>query len=321
MQDLANWDQVVLWTAFVIGSFHFLEIALPKVSKRFFALSFGQRRYVIKNILKSIIIITLACISTQPMIDLMWNGKADNKFIHTMGLFYAIPDLYGLHWLSPTGLLRSTTKFHHISVGVFALLGLFQDYSVDNYWVAMIIYAFLSMWSGPVNFYLGFRHLLNREDATEDRIRRELARTVLWIYVLCCALNWLYQLHVVMLWIDFRWTQLTWGTVFGLGAYCGILVHIIRDDIDLIQSLILHCKPYRRKTATIEECVEHFLRGREQIYRVEEIRGNNAYITLANETNETQNLVNIANEVNAYRAPYIVCAPIREFVISVGLNK
>lgn len=258
--DAANWNVIFLWTVFVIGSYHILEYVFPICSARFSQLTFGQRRYVIKNILKSIIIISLAIYTTKAMINLFLYAIADNQFIHTVGLLYAIPDLYGLYWLAPTGLLKNTTKFHHISVGVLATLGLLHDYNVENYWSAMLIYAYLSMWTGCVNFYLGFRYLINRESPNEDRCRRGLAKTVLWIYIYCCCLNWLYQVHTVMLWIDFRWHTLTLTTFCGLSFYCGILIHIIRDDIDLIQSLIRHCEPYQKKK-TIDENVNHFIRA------------------------------------------------------------
>lgn len=248
----------LIWLILVIGGYHSMEYMLPLLTERFEQLNKSRRRYVIKNLLKSGLLLILAVITTKPMMEFMLNSKPDNMFIHTVGFMYALPDVYALWWMANTGLLASTTVCHHVFVALLATIGLFQDYTSETHWVAMLIYAYMSMWTGVVNFYIGVRFLLYRNNKTEDNIRRVLAIFSLGVYVLACTLNWAYQIHTVVLWLDFRWTRLSWTAFCGLIVYCCILTGIIRDDIFLLKKLVSECKPYV-PPATQEECVKHFL--------------------------------------------------------------
>lgn len=252
----ADFVLIALWAALVITGYHSLDYLFPLILERFRVLKPGRRRYVIKNVLKSALLFALSIACTPTIYRLFYHSHSDNEFIHTIGVLYAIPDVYALWWVR--GMLYQSTVFHHISVALLATLGLFLDHSIDTHWIAMLVYAYLSMWTGVVNFYLGVRFLLKRDDPREDWARRNLASFALWVYVSCCAANWLYQLHTVMKWLDWRWGELSWGNFVGLLAYGAMLSFIIKDDLILIRMLTRECDAYS-PPATLKEQSQHFV--------------------------------------------------------------
>jgi hypothetical protein len=216
-----------------------------------------------------------------------------------------------------------------VSVGLLATIGLFLDYNVETHWDALLVYAYLSMWTGVVNLYLGSRFLLKRRDDTEDWIRRNLAVVALWVYMFCCSANWLYQLHTIMLWLDFRWAQLSWSNFAGLVAYCSMLVFIVKDDLILMRALVKECSPYRTP-ASLSEQAKHF----EEVLQTEMVDDNEEWPlgvrktmggmggTIDITTNYPWgiNLTAILEKVRRFRTPYSVSlqsSRVRRLVFSV----
>lgn len=238
-----QFEALVFWVVFVTSAYHLSDWLVPRVIARFRALSKSRRRYVTKNVLKSFLLLVLSIISTGPMYRLIILGDADNLFIHTAGLLYAFPDLYALWWAKDV--IQRNTVQHHLSVGLLALLGLFQQFERESHWYAMLVYAYLSMLTGVVNFYLGVRFLLNRKAEQEDRIRRLLAKVALIVYVMCCAVNWTYQGWTLVLWMGFRRDRLTLLNWAAMLVYCVLLYFIIADDLILMRKLNEECKPYK----------------------------------------------------------------------------
>lgn len=254
------WSDVIPWFIVTVSVSALYENVLPLLSTRFEALSFARRRYVIKNVMKSVMLLVLAVGCGPDMIRYFWYKlPVSNSLIHAYGLMYAIPDIYALYWVGyccPSVMARSTV-YHHVSVGVLALLNLTQDYTspARSHYDAMLFYAYLSMLTGIVNFYLGIRFLLKRPNAREDATRRVIASIALVVYVLCCAVNWAYQVHTIMWWIDFNVHNTPWSTFCSVLAYCGIITIIVKDDVELIQFLVKE----RRSYMDIARCVADFL--------------------------------------------------------------
>jgi len=315
---------LALWTTFVLGCFHSLEYVLPRLSRRFEKMTFGRRRYVIKNIVKSGLITFLGITGTSEMINFFLRSDTNNTFIHTYSLMYAIPDVYAIWWLGYCcpGYMAASTVYHHISVGVLATISLMQDFSVESHWNAMLMYAYLSMLTGVVNLYLGIRFVLNREDAREDRIRCGIAKFALVVYIVCCAFNWLYQLHTVMLWLDFRWAQLAWTSFAGVMLYCAILALIIKDDLELMANLSEASKPYH-KPADVTECAKHFvgilLRGAsENAGLIVSIREGGKVMVSSSDSAASIDLAELSRQIGQFRSPYKVEAhDLKRYTISL----
>lgn len=186
-------DITLLWTAITVGLFYAVETIVGKLWPH---ITYGRKRYIAKNISKSVLLSLISVFSTKAIWTFFIDGTPNNEVIGTMGLMYAIPDIYALWWM-PSEMLAPSTVRHHRVVGIFAFMNLFHDYSIPSHWDALVMYAYLSTLTGIVNFYLGSRFLLNRENTTQDKYRTKLAFTSLFIYVTSCLFNWTYQLNTV----------------------------------------------------------------------------------------------------------------------------
>lgn len=294
-----------LWALVVITGYHSLDFLFPRLTERFQALSGGRRRYVIKNLLKSGLLLVLGIACTPSMFRFFYYNSPDNEWIHTMGVLYAIPDVYALWWVR--GMLYQSTIFHHVSVAMLATVGLFLDHNIDTHWVAMLVYAYLSMWTGVVNFYLGARFLLKRDNPTEDNFRRHLAAVSLAVYYACCTVNWLYQLHTVMKWLDFRLHELSLGNFVGLMAYCAMLFFIIKDDLILMGKLSRECLPYQLP-ATQAEQTQHLLETLEALVDKKDrtLLKNPDGNQIAVQTSHSVPLNEVMQQIKHFRTPYSV---------------
>jgi hypothetical protein len=243
MYQSLNFVTLVCWTAFVVTGAPFIEWMLRTLSNRFAQLRPSLRRKSVKNLFKSGLLLVLSFLASYPLYELLFLGKPDNGFIRTTGLMYAIPDLFSLYWV--WNALDRSTVYHHFSVGFLATVGIFLDHTEPTHWLAMLVYAYLSMLAGCVNFYMGIRFLLDRKSGREDWYRMWLARFCLTVYVLCCTVNWSYQLYTLVVWTAFRVT--TWATRAGLLAYCTMMVCVVRDDLILIRWLGSECRPYLKE--------------------------------------------------------------------------
>lgn len=187
-------DITLLWSVITVGLFYIIETIVGKLWPDF---THARRRYITKNISKSILLSLISVFSTKAVYIFFISGTANNAVLRTMGLMYAIPDIYALWWM-PEEMLAPSTVRHHRVVGIFAILNAFHDYNTPSHWDALVIYAYLSSLTGIVNFYLGARFLLDRRIPSQDKYRTKLALASLFIYAVSCLINWTYQLHMVV---------------------------------------------------------------------------------------------------------------------------
>lgn len=164
-----------------------------------------------------------------------------------------------------------TTVYHHVAVTFFALINLAHDYGQSSLiWEAMLVYAFLSMYTGVVNFYLGVRFLLDIRNQKQNTYRSWLALYALLVYSASIAINWSFQVHAIVhsinrdlsaignsfvvvcsIWPSFSapfvWNGNIWMELLNIishgtklittFAYCAILKFIVVDDIVLMRKL------------------------------------------------------------------------------------
>ncbi len=152
-------------------------------------------------------------------------GDWGSYYMHNLGSMYMLPDLISLIRVPN---LSPTTLKHHYSVVILTALNWFVDYSKDTYWRGMVIYAYLSMCTGIVNFYLGYQKLIpkNREK------QKTVAKIALYNYAVCLLVNWSYQLYIISKWIFSSFPL--WGLYINM-----IMIYVIViDDIDLFSFLV-----------------------------------------------------------------------------------
>ena len=197
-------------------------------------LPFHRKRYIIKNVLKSIYLGLLTPYASWAIIGFIVTGDWSNYFIHNLGYMYMVPDLISLFRVP--NLHRATVQ-HHVTVVILTTLNLFCDYSTDTYWRGMAIYAYMSILTGIVNFYLGFRLL------TRDRtLKRTVAQFAFVNYLISIIINWSYQLYTICKWV------FTVYPLWGMYVYMGLIYFVVVDDIILLSFLNHAMRPRSMKS-------------------------------------------------------------------------
>lgn len=221
----------VLNLSFIVAVFTLINMMYPILNWYFSKhyplygeLPFHRQRYVVKNILKSIYLCLLTVYATYFVGNMFLFDVWDNSAAHELGFLYMMPDLISLFRVPK---LDINTQKHHVTVVIFAILNLFCDYSVDTYWRGMVIYSWMSMITGLVNFYLGYRLL-----EANPKKQSNIAFAALSNYSLSIILNWIYQIWIIYKWIlyDFPMT--------GLYVYIFLIYFVVKDDIILISFLV-----------------------------------------------------------------------------------
>jgi len=218
-----NIISIVSSFSLIIMCYWFMELLLSS-NKKFMDLTFDRKRYVIKNFIKAVYLYALTVYSAIYIKNMILYDIWDNNAIKLMGLMYCLPDFISLFRVPN---MHSATVQHHMTTTTLALLNLFNDYSKDTHWRGMIIYGYLSMLTGIVNFYLGYR-LIYAEDKLD--LKKKLAKSAFVVYVASLLLNWSYQIYIVSKWV-------TVFPLFGLYAYLILIAFVVRDDIILVSFL------------------------------------------------------------------------------------
>lgn len=201
---------------------YFLSLFYEKYTN----LPFHRKRYVIKNFVKGIYLVFIAIPGFSTVSDGIVRNVWDNYSVYTFGLLYWLPDMIALIRVPK---MQKETIFHHVTVGIFATINIFNDYTHESsgVWRGMVVYAYMSTLTGVVNYYLAYRLVV--VDELQQR-KKNLAAAAFIVYTCSLALNWTYQLYIVM----------TWILVFpawGLYIYLALLYFIIDDDIILAKFL------------------------------------------------------------------------------------
>ena len=145
-----------------------------------------KKKYIVKNIFKSILLSFLFLLCTIPIIDgFIFNNWSCLSF-HIIGSFYTAVDLGAMIYVK--GLPR-TTIIHHTSVSIMGLINIMLDYNVNGYYRSFLLYGYFSCIPFLVNFYLGYRYISNNR----ERIKR-IAKYSYKIYTFSLITNILCQL-------------------------------------------------------------------------------------------------------------------------------
>lgn len=180
-----------------------------------------RRNYIIKNFIKSTLLMILTITFMKPLIlPIIFNDKWNNSLVHISGAIYTSNDLMGLILVKN---LPYSTRMHHMITTTLCLTSFGIDFQNSHLGKMIFVYTFASAHAYLVNFYLGAR-LLTEKKRLE--ILRIMARN---IYFICCILNWGWHL----LFIFNNYQQINMGQFM----YFILLFWIIKDDIILLSWL------------------------------------------------------------------------------------
>jgi hypothetical protein len=120
-----------------------------------------------------------------------------------------------------------TTYVHHICVCLFNYFSVQNDYADENICRLIVVYAAFSTFAYCVNMLLASRFL-----GVSHRTSRILSLVSLSVYVLCCALNWSWQVLYLRRLLDYHrhWT---------VYMYMFLICFVMYDDM-ILNKWLLH---------------------------------------------------------------------------------
>lgn len=194
---------------------------LENNNNKFNELTHYKKKYVVKNMVKSVNLLFLIIYSLPNIIyPVFVNNSWDNNLLYKAGLFYASNDFAALTYITD---LPANTRNHHIITTSLSIVGINIDYKSSLLGRMVFIYAFFSSISYPVNTYLGIRHLYDKE------YLKPMKKITKNIYALSLSLNWGWHIY----------TAINNFYILGISHYIYFfaLFWIIKDDIILMRWL------------------------------------------------------------------------------------
>ena len=184
-----------------------------------------KRRYITKNIVKSIILFIITIITVKSKYDIYRYNYWNNFLIHTIGSFYVSNDVLGLILIKD---LSRSTKFHHIISTILLFINYTIDYTKNTSDMSieigklLVVYASFSSYSFIVNFTLGYRFLVDKN----SKIINKLKKISFYIYLISCGMNWGLQIYFLYIFNNI--------SVIVKFFYLLIICPIVNDDIVLM---------------------------------------------------------------------------------------
>ena len=180
-----------------------------------------RQNYIIKNYVKCIVLKYIS-ISTIPFTMLVLFDIGDHtNYIQFIGSLYASCDTIAL--IQNIKLSRSTIM-HHLITTFLSFINIFINWNKANHILKLLaLYTTLSCYSFNVNYCLGMRFLLNKEEQIP------INQTAKHTYVLACLVNW--SIHMIYLYNNIYTISLP-GKIY----YC-LIAFIVYDDIILLKWL------------------------------------------------------------------------------------
>ena len=205
----------------------FTYIILEDNNKTFQRLELNKRLYVVKNIVKSVVLGFISVSYSKTLINSLIIDKYDMNFIRDIASLYVSNDIMAL-LLVPN--LPKTTKIHHSITTMLLGYTMTVDYNyISNPGKLMLIYTLLSCYSFLVNFYLGVRFLQQKN--TENRLIKYSRVASFYTYATCCFINWTIHCFILLN----RIINLQYNIQYL--AYTGMLYFIVKDDLILMSWL------------------------------------------------------------------------------------
>jgi hypothetical protein len=215
-------------TLSVLGLYIIMSVPL-NFNTNFQNIKLEKKMYIIKNVVKSLVLLYVGIFSTIDFIHFIYNDEFKMNAVYDYASFYVANDFIAL-LIVPN--LPQTTKLHHQITCLFLVYTLHVDFnSIQNVGQLLFIYTIFSSYAFLVNFYLGIRFLKNKNDSHLNKIIDYSKRYAYYIYIVSCIINWI--IHIVLL--SYR----AYLGVFNLHyiLYSGLLYFIIKDDLILMSWL------------------------------------------------------------------------------------
>ena len=184
-----------------------------------------KKWYVVANLVKGGCLLCAAPMCLRMLVLNIQTGYWQTSFLLQLGCLYAALDLVAIYKVPK---LAVNTLYHHLAVNVLFLYTLTNLMNPDTFSRLIVVYALFSDLAALVNVYLGTRIVYNNKLHL-----KYLSSVCLVNYVVCCALNWSYQVYHLC------WTEkfISQYGILPVMLFGGFLFVVVSDDIILIRHL------------------------------------------------------------------------------------
>jgi hypothetical protein len=234
-------ETFISWGFFTIASIGFYTLypitnyILEKCSKKYNEYTLDRKEYILTNIIKSKVLLLISGLfitnvyNNQLNLLTVRNNTGNYLIWKNISALYACTDFIGL--IRNTKMELSTT-IHHYCVLITYLIISALDFEKESIFKAALMYGAFSAIAFLVNFYLGFRFLVEKYSKNE-RILRKLSAIS---YVLACAFNWAWQVYYMRV-LYLNSTNI-YNIIIQFTIYFILLAAWISDDLKLMRFLL-----------------------------------------------------------------------------------
>jgi hypothetical protein len=220
---------LLIYCLLIRASYYIVPILLS-YHENYNTFSKNRQLYIVKNIIKSLILALLTLRSVHLMSSVIFNTPLSNSYVKNFASLYVANDIVGLITLPK---LPFSTKFHHSMTTILLFYNYTIDYKyVDEYSVAklLIVLTCLSCYAFLVNMYLALRYLEYDGSEISENKRKfnkviDILRVVAF-YIYTCTVFFNLSYHTYDLVIN--------PFTVSKFLYIILLVPIINDDFVLL---------------------------------------------------------------------------------------
>lgn len=172
---------------FAFSSNFMVYYLLQSYSTSFQKISEDKKFYTISNLMKAGLLAAITPFAMYQLYRVTALDEWDTNTLRNLGCIYAIPEFVSLLIVRR---MSWSTIAHHVFVIVFNAFSIQNDYANENVCRLIVVYAAFSTFAYSVNMLLASRFL-----GVSPKISKALSFVALCVYVLCCAMNWTWQVH------------------------------------------------------------------------------------------------------------------------------
>lgn len=224
-------DHIALFavgTYIVFSSYYMIYYFLERYSTSFRKISQDKKFYTIGNLIKAGVLISITPFAVLHLTRMVLYNTWDANTLRNLGCIYAIPDFVSMIVVQR---MAWSTWVHHLCVVVFNYFSVMNDYEQENVCRLVVVYAAFSTFAYCVNLLLASRFL-----GVTPRVARVLSFVALVVYVLCCAVNWTWQVYYL------RRLLLNGHEHWTVYVYMMLICFVMWDDIVLNKWLLQNAR-------------------------------------------------------------------------------
>lgn len=186
-----------------------------------------KKQYVLANLIKGSVLTVFSPAVFLFLYNHILFGTYDRTWLYILGSVYTCLDLVSVFKVPK---LPTTTLCHHIAVLFLFLYTIQNDMEFNSYSRLIVVYGKFSCLAFSVNIFLGLRVLKPPQNFFYMRV---FAFISFVNYLICCSMNWGYQIYYVI----FDRTLFQTSGWIPFIVYLLLLAVISRDDVILMKYL------------------------------------------------------------------------------------